>query len=95
MTKSKQSGNPLTSLKEPVPPSEPTGLKTYNETIPFHLPWTHNEVWAAWTVQQPEYIPLSPELDPDGFWAPIQDSDYSETETCYTLPSLHESEMET
>ena len=70
-------------------------FETYNKTIPFHLPWTHNEVWSAWTVQQPEYIPLWPELDPDGFWAAIQDSDYFETETCYTLPSLDESEMET
>ena len=70
-------------------------FETYNETFPFYLPWTHNEVWSAGTVQQPEYIPLSPELDPDGFWAPIQGSDYSETEKCYTLPFLDESEMET
>ena len=65
-------------------------FKTYNETIPFHL-----EVSSTWTVQQPEYIPLSPELDPDKFWAPIQDCDYSEQETCYTHPTLDESEMET
>ena len=46
-------------------------FETYNETIPFLLHWTHNEVWSAWTVQQPEYITLSTELDPNGFWAPI------------------------
>ena len=68
---------------------------TYNETIRFHLPWTHNECWSARTVQTPEYIPLSSELDPGGFWTLIQDSDYSETETCYTLPSFAESELET
>ena len=45
-------------------------FETYIETSPFHLPWTHNNVWSAWTVQQPEYLPLSPELDPDRFWAP-------------------------
>ena len=70
-------------------------FETYNETFPFHLPWTQNEVWSAWTVEQPEYIPLSPELDLDGFWTPIQDSNYCKTETCYTLPSLDESQMET
>ena len=40
-------------------------------------------------------MPLSPELDHDGFWAPIQDTDYSKTETRYTIPSLDESEIET
>ena len=70
-------------------------FETYNETMPFHFPWIHNEVLSAWTGQQQEYIPLSSELDPDGFWASIPDSDYFETETCYTLPSLDESEMET
>ena len=25
-------------------------FETYNETILFHLPWTHNQVWSAWTV---------------------------------------------
>ena len=34
MTKSKQLGNPLTSLKEPVPPSEPTGLKPITKPFP-------------------------------------------------------------
>ena len=77
-----------------------TALRTYwfdtcNETIPFHLPWTYNECWSAWTVLTSEYIPLSPELYPAGFWIPIQDSDYSENETCYSLPSLDESELET
>ena len=67
---------------------------TYNETIPFQLSWTNNDVWSAWTVQQPEYMPRSSELDPEGFWAPIQDSDYSESETWYTLSSLDECEKE-
>ena len=22
-------------------------FETYNETIPFHAPWTYNEVWSA------------------------------------------------
>ena len=68
-------------------------FETYNETIPFDLPWTHNEVWSAWRVQLPECIPRSPQFDPDGFRATIQDSDYSVTETCSILPSLDESEM--
>ena len=68
---------------------------TYNETIPFHLPWTHNECWSAWTVQEPDYVPLSPELDPYGFWSPIQDSDYLETETCFSPASLDETQLET
>ena len=86
---------PLDTLEGASTALRTYSFETYNETIPFHLPWTHNEVWSAWTVQQSEYMPLSPELDPDGFWAPIPDSDYSETETCYTLPSFDESEMET
>ena len=68
---------------------------TYNETIPFHLSWTHNEYWSAWTVQEPDYVPLSLALDLDGFWSPIQDSDYFETETYFSLPSLDETELET
>jgi len=67
---------------------------TYGEAIPFEIPWTHNEAWSAWTVQEPEYIPLSPELDPDGFWAPVQDSDYTDEEEKH-LPTLDESNMET
>jgi len=69
-------------------------FNTYNQAIPFEVPWTHNDVWSAWTLQDTEFIPLSPELDPDGFWKPIQDSDYSESEAS-TLPPLDESEMET
>ena len=34
MTKSKQLGNPLTPLKEPVPPSEPTGLTPITKLFP-------------------------------------------------------------
>ena len=97
MMELKQLGNLLTSLKEPVLHSEPTGLKPITKPFPFYLSWTQNEVSSARTLQQPEYIPLSPSLDLEGFWAPIQDSDsdYSETKTCYTFPSLDESEMET
>jgi hypothetical protein len=64
---------------------------TYGEQIPFEPPWTHNETFSNWTVQKPEFEPLTPELDPDGFWSPIQDSDYSESES---LPPIAESEME-
>ena len=35
MKRSKQLGNYLTSLKEPVPPSEPTGLKPMTRPFPF------------------------------------------------------------
>jgi len=69
-------------------------FNTYNEGIPFEVPWTHNDVWSAWTLQDPKFIPLSPEPDPDGLWKPIQDSDYSESEAS-TLPPLDKSEMET
>ena len=76
-----------------------TALKTYwvniyNDAIPCHLPWTHNECLSAWSVQTPEYISPAPELDPDGFLTPIPGSDYTEPETCYTLPSLDKSELE-
>ena len=33
-------------------------FETYNETIPFHLPFTHYQGWSAWTVQQSEYASL-------------------------------------
>jgi len=62
---------------------------TDNETIPFHLRWPHNQCWSAWAVRTPGYIPLWPELDPTGFWTPIQDSGNSETQTCYTFLSLY------
>ena len=75
-----------------------TGLRTYwfeiyNESIPFHLCWTYNEYWSAWTVQEPDYVPLSLALELDGFWSPIQDSDYSETKTCFSLPFLDETKL--
>ena len=69
-------------------------FNTYNQAVPFALPWEHGESWSAWTLQKPDYVPLSPELDPDGFWKPTQDSDYSESDADSTLPSLDESEME-
>ena len=61
---------------------------TYNETIPFHFPWTHNERSSAWTVQKPAHVPLSPELDPDGCWSPIQDSDYPKLKLVFPFPPL-------
>ena len=64
---------------------------TYNAALPFLLPDTHYETFSAWTLETPQFTPLSPELDPDGMWSPIQDSDYSENET---LLAIEESEME-
>ena len=66
-------------------------FKTYNQSLPFELPWTHNETFSNWTVQTPEYEALFPELDPEGFWRPIQDSEYSEVES---LSAIEESELE-
>ena len=86
---------PLDALEGASTALRTNWFDTYNQTIPFHLPWTYNECCSSWTVQEPAYVPLSPELDPDGFWLPIQDSDYSETETCFFLPSLDETELET
>ena len=69
-------------------------IKTYNTPIPFALP-DSGEIRSAWTLQEPEYDILSPELDPEGFWQPIQDSDYSETEDPdHTLETIEESHQE-
>src|SRR5215216_548858 len=69
-------------------------IETYNTPIPFALP-DSGETRSAWTLQEPEYDILSPELDPEGFWQPIQDSDYSETEDPdHTLETIEESHQE-
>jgi len=86
---------PLDVLERASTPLRTYWFDTYNETMPLHLLWTHNECWSAWTVQTPEFIYLSPELDPAGLLTPIQVSDYSETEAYYTVPSHDESQLET
>jgi len=41
-------------------------IETYNTPIPFTLP-EYGETRSAWTLQEPEYDILAPELDPEGF----------------------------
>ena len=63
--------------------------ESYGKPTPFALP-THGQNISAWTAQDPEFTPLSPELDPDGFWQPIQDSEFSDNDRLSDIEEMHE-----
>lgn len=71
MTQSEATCDPLDVLEGANSAQRPYWFDTYNKITPFHLSWTHNQCWSALTLQTREYIPLSTELEPDGFWTLI------------------------
>src|SRR5688572_24736246 len=79
---------PLEGLKGATETIREYWNNTYDTPIPFALPDSGPNI-SGWTSQQPDYVPVSPELDPDGFWQSVQDSDYSDTEEhSFTLDTI-------